>query len=128
MEILRRYQLGDRQKLHQLLLSAGDEWKDYSSPEQFEKYLVAVTSSVTYVMVMDEQIIGYVRVRDDDGFGVYIYDLLVSPHYRSRGYGKQLIDHVKQNYSGQKVYVMSDIDPYYEKLGYIREGSILIVI
>jgi hypothetical protein len=45
--------------------------------------------------------------------GVYIFDLLVKKSYRGQ-----------QN---QPVYVMSDVDPYYEKLGYRREGSIFEV-
>jgi hypothetical protein len=34
---------------------------------------------------------------------------------------------VCQDFPNQPVYVMSDVDPYYEKLGYRREGSIFEV-
>ncbi|MGI6659235.1 MAG: GNAT family N-acetyltransferase [Dethiobacteraceae bacterium] len=67
------------------------------------------------------------RCREDDGFGVYIYDLLVRKTHRGRQIGKSLIEWVCQNFQDQPVYVMSDVDRYYEKLGYRREGSIFEV-
>jgi hypothetical protein len=37
------------------------------------------------------------------------------------------MERVCRDFPNQPVYVMSDSDPYYEKLGYEREGSIFIV-
>lgn len=37
------------------------------------------------------------------------------------------MERVCQDFPDQPVYVMSDVDSYYEKLGYIREGSIFRV-
>jgi hypothetical protein len=67
---------------------------------------------------------GYVRCREDDGFGVYIYDLLVRKTHRGKQIGKTLMEWVFKDFPNQTIYVMSDVDPYYEKLGYRREGSI----
>lgn len=76
----------------------------------------------------DETLVcGYARCREDDGFGVYVYDLLVRKAYRGREIGKSLMERVCQDFPDQPVYVMSDVDSYYEKLGYRREGSIFEV-
>jgi GNAT superfamily N-acetyltransferase len=59
---------------------------------------------------------------------VYIYDLLVDKLYRGKSYGKLLMEQVCKDNPNSTVYVMSDVDEYYAgKLGYKREGSILIV-
>ena len=66
---------------------------------------------------------GYARCREDDGFGVNIYDLLVRKTHRGKQIGKTLMERVFKDFPNQAIYVMSDVDPYYEKLGYRREGS-----
>ena len=67
---------------------------------------------------------GYIRCRDDDGFGVYIYDLLVDKTSRGKSFGRMLMDRVRSHFPNETVYVMSDVDAYYEKQGYQREGTI----
>lgn len=80
-----------------------------------------------YVLKEYDQLWGYVRCRDDDGFGTYIYDLLVDRSKRGNDYGRLLMEKVVQAYPEAPVYVMSDVNPYYEKLGYEKEGTIFIV-
>ncbi|HOW23194.1 MAG TPA: GNAT family N-acetyltransferase [Sedimentibacter sp.] len=108
-------------------MEEGEDWKDYHGEKGRSMYIKALKSSITYVVYDDAVLCGYVRCREDDGFGVYIYDLLVRKSYRGRQLGKMLMDQVCRDFADQTVYVMSDEDPYYEKLGYIREGSIFIV-
>lgn len=50
------------------------------------------------------------RCREDDGFGVYIYDLFVRKSYRGREIGKSLMERLCQDFPEQPVYVMSDVD------------------
>jgi predicted N-acetyltransferase YhbS len=57
----------------------------------------------------------------------YVYDLLVRKSYRGNQIGKNLMERMCQGFPNQPVYVMSDVDPYYEKLGYRKEGSIFEV-
>lgn len=76
---------------------------------------------------VDESLLFGLLVDEGDGFGVYIYDLLVRKSYRGRQLGKTLMERVCQDFPSQTIYVMSDVDPYYEKLGYRREGSIFEV-
>ncbi|MDD3654140.1 MAG: GNAT family N-acetyltransferase [Desulfotomaculaceae bacterium] len=126
MEI-KRYRKEYEALLFDMLVDAGDDWKDYHGTAGRGKYIKALESSITYIACDENFACGYVRCREDDGFGVYIYDLLVRKAYRGKQIGKSLMERVCQDYSNQPVYVMSDVDPYYEKLGYRREGSIFEV-
>jgi len=124
---IRKYRKADESLLFDLLENEGDEWYDYHGPKGRDKYKKAIESSITYIACDQNIVCGYVRCREDDGFGVYIYDLLVRKTHRGQQLGKALMEHVLKDYPNQVVYVMSDIDPYYEKLAYKKEGSIFVV-
>lgn len=126
MEI-KRYGKEYEEMLFDLLLNEGEQWSDYHGSAGRERYVKALESSVTYIACDGGLVCGYARCREDDGFGVYIYDLLVRKSHRGRQIGKSLMERVCRDFPGQRVYVMSDVDPYYEKLGYRREGSIFEV-
>ena len=126
MEI-KRYGKADEAQLFEMLADEGYDWSDYHGPSGKSKYIKALESSITYIAYDKTTACGYVRCREDDGFGVYVYDLLVKKPYRGRQLGKSLMERVCQDFPGQTVYVMSDVDTYYEKLGYRREGSIFVV-
>jgi GNAT superfamily N-acetyltransferase len=59
-----------------------------------------------------------------DCFGIYISELYVAPQYRRNGFGAGLLGKIRQEHPNQNVYVLSDSDLYYEKLGYKRVGSV----
>ena len=124
---IKKYSKADETLLFDLLIDEGDEWSDYHGEAGRDKYIKALESSITYIACDETSVCGYVRCREDDGFGVYIYDLLVRKSYRGRQLGKSLMKRVCQDFPNQTVYVMSDVDLYYEKLGYRREGSIFEV-
>lgn len=124
---IRAYSKEDELLLFDLLMDEGDDWSDYHGPVGRSKYIKALESSITYIAYDDNLVCGFVRCREDDGFGVYIYDLLVRKSYRGRHIGKSLMERVCRDFPDQPVYVMSDADPYYEKLGYRRKGSIFEV-
>jgi len=126
MEI-RRYSKEYEASLFDMLVDEGDDWKDYHGPAGRSNYIKALESSITYIACEGNLVCGYVRCREDDAFGVYVYDLLVRKEYRGKQIGKSLMERVCQDFPDQPVYVMSDVDPYYEKLGYRREGSIFEV-
>ena len=123
MEI-KKYTRTDESLLFDLLIDAGDDWSDYHGLTGRNKYRKALESSITYIACDENLVCGYIRCREDDGFGVYVYDLLVRKSYRGRQIDKSLIERVSQDFPDQPVYIMSDIDSYYEKLGYLRVGSI----
>jgi len=126
MEI-RQYSKANESSLFDLLVDEGEEWRDYHGVAGRDKYIKALESSITYLAWDDDLVCGYARCREDDGFGVYVYDLLVRKAHRGRQIGKSLLERVCQDFPNQPVYVMSDVDSYYEKLGYRREGSIFEV-
>ncbi len=123
----RRYEESDEDALFALLEREGDEWQDYWKGANRAKYMKALSGSVAYVLLEDGELCGYARCRDDDGYGLYVYDLLVDKRHRGNEYGRFLLEHVRFDYREAPVYVMSDVNPYYEKLGYEAEGTIFIV-
>jgi ribosomal protein S18 acetylase RimI-like enzyme len=126
MEI-RTYSEADEARLFEMIRDEGDEWESYYGEATIEKYKKALRNSLVYVAYEDGVLCGYVRCRDDDGFGVYVYDLLVKKARRGHSIGRKLMEKVCADYPETVVYVMSDVDGYYEKQGYRREGSIFKV-
>ncbi len=126
MEI-KRYSKEYEALLFDMLVDEGDDWEDYHGSAGRGKYIKALESSITYIACHENVVCGYARCREDDGLGVYVYDLLVRKTYRGKQIGKSLMERACQDFPDQPVYVMSDVDPYYEKLGYRREGSIFEV-
>lgn len=124
---VRRYSRPDRDIVFALIQREGAEWADYWQGRGRARYERALDTSITYVVVAGGAIRGYARCRDDDGFGIYVCDLLVDQSARGHGYGRMLMDAVCRDHPQDTVYVMSDVDGYYEKLGYQREGSIFAV-
>jgi GNAT superfamily N-acetyltransferase len=124
---IRQYSKADETLLFDLLIDEGDDWIDYHGPVGLSKYIKALESLITYIACDENLVCGYARCREDDGFGVYIYDLLVRKTHRGKQIGKALMERVLKDFLNQAIYVMSDVDPYYEKLGYRREGSIFEV-
>lgn len=121
------YQKEMELKLFELLKSEGEDWGDYTSESVRAQYYKAIESSIVYVYLEEDDLIAYIRCKDDSGFGVYVYDLLVRQDKRGSQIGKKLIEYVKEEYKNQSIYIMSDVDPYYEKCGYIKIGSIFEV-
>jgi ribosomal protein S18 acetylase RimI-like enzyme len=127
MNGIRQYSKADENLLFDLLIDEGDDWIDYHGPVGRSKYIKALESSITYIVYDENLVCGYARCREDDGFGVYIYDLLVRKTHRGKRIGKALMERVLKDFPNQPIYVMSDVDPYYEKLGYRKVGSIFEV-
>ena len=76
MEI-RQYSKVYETLLFDLLIDEGDDWIEYHGPAGRSKYVKALESSITYIAYHENLVCGYARCREDDGFGVYVYDLLV---------------------------------------------------
>ncbi|MDU5333483.1 GNAT family N-acetyltransferase [Enterococcus sp.] len=123
---IRPYQKGDTEELFAMMEKEAD-WNEYCNEKNKENYLRAIQTSITYLLFEEEKICGYARCREDDGFGVYVYDLLIDHNCRGKNYGRYLMEQACKDFPEQTVYVMSDVDPYYEKQGYQKEGTIFIV-
>ena len=123
--VIRRYlKSEDEQKLFELLKKEGEEWACYWKEQVSEKYKAALDDSITYVAYKGDILCGYSRSLCDSGFYIYLCDLLVMREHRGKNIGKKLMDRICQDWPDHKIYVMSDVDEYYEKQGYRREGSI----
>ena len=118
----------DEDKLMSLIEGQGEEWDCYSSEEKSGKYMAALEKSITYVAYEGDVLCGYSRSIDDCGFYVYVCDLLVMKEYRGRSTGRKLMECICFDYPDLIAYVMSDVDGYYEKLGYRKEGSVFEVV
>lgn len=107
-------------KLLEIIKSEGEEWKDYFNP----KYQIVLKKSVTYVAYIDNILCGYSRSVNDFGLYIWVIDLLVDEKYRGNSIGQKLMECLLIDFPNQDVFVMSDVDEYYNKLGYKKEGSI----
>ena len=118
----------DEENLFGLMEEEGDEWQDYWDKQGWLKYQKALANSQVFVAYQNQTLCGFIRFKDDDGFGVYIHDLLVRKPARGQHLGRALMDAVCGHCPNDTVYVMSDVDAYYAKAGVThREGSILTV-
>lgn len=124
--LIRKYnRLTDEVQLMQMIREE-DGW-DYADESMADKYRKSLDSSVTYVVFQGGVLCGYSRSLDDCGFYIYVCDLLVRPDFRGKDIGRKLMECLYQDYPNQVVYVMSDVDDYYEKVDYKRIGSIFEV-
>ena len=121
--IIRKYESKDSNQLFDLIKREGIEWT-YWQGENWAKYLIALAECINYLLFEDEILCGYIRCRNDAGFGIYILDLLVDNAYRGNEYGRLLMEKVCHDHPDDYIFVASDVDPYYEKLGYKKEGTI----
>ena len=122
--VIRRYETKDEKLLFTLLENEGEEWQDYWKGNNKLKYKKALSTCINYLLFNNDELCGYVRCRDDDGYGIYILDLLVDKKQRGKEYGRFLMEQVCIDFPNDIVYVTSGVDPYYEKLGYEKEGTI----
>jgi len=105
-----------------------NDWQDYCvGKEAIKNYSIALKNCATYVLYNNDICCGFIRAKDDFGFGVYIQDLLVCKYNRGNSYGKMLIEQVCKDFTST-VYVLSDVDKYYKKQGYNKiEGRVIVV-
>lgn len=121
---IRPYRKRHDQILIELIKKEGDEWKDYTDPDKRDLYILNCEKSITFLLFLDDELIGFVRALEDYGYQIYVCDLLVDQRHRGHGYGKLLMEHLKKKYPNLDIYVMSDVDDYYQKQGYEKIGSI----
>lgn len=126
MEIRKYNESKDFEKMV-LLFESEEDWNCYSGKDSIGRYKEALRKSISYVAYSDDKLAGYSRSIDDFGFYIYVCDLLVNKDFRGNSIGKQLMECLLKDFPNQEVYVMSDVDLYYKKLGYEIEGSIFKV-
>lgn len=105
------------------LLKAEPDWKSFTDAGSIDEFKKVLLSSETYICTCQSGVCGYLRALVD-GFGIYVSELYVGPGCRNNGYGKELLRTIKERHPDRDVYVLSDEDLYYEKLGCKRVGSV----
>lgn len=105
------------------LLAAEPDWRAFMSAEGLPRFRAALRDTLSLVCFDDGRICGYLRALVD-GFGLYVSELYVAPEARRRGHGRALLQHLRDAHAGEDVFVLSDEDAYYAKLGCMRVGSV----
>ena len=105
------------------LLEKELDWNSFTRADRIDIFKSALLDSQTYICKSQSEVCGYIRALVD-GFGIYVSELYVAPAFRNNGYGKDLFKKMKHDHPGQIVYILSDEDLYYEKLGCERVGSV----
>ena len=125
---IRHYNAEHENELFALIEREGEEWTEWQG-ENRAKYKIALAECIVYLVFEGKTLCGYVRARNDYGFGVYIMDLLVDKMHRGKEYGRMLMEKVCKDFTQDAVYVLggTDVYPYYEKLGYEVEGKVYVV-
>lgn len=122
MKSIFRYNKNHESELIELL-KAEPDWSSFTNADALDKFKNALLCSQTYIYKSQDNICGYLRALVD-GFGIYVSELYIAPRYRNQGYARELLKRIKQEHQSLDVYVLSDEDLYYEKLGYKRVGSV----
>ena len=126
--VIRKYNPeSDEDRLLEIIEREGQDWACYWENEHAASYKKTLQDSITYVATADDILCGYARSIHDYGFYIFVCDLLVTKPYRGQGIGMQLMEILPIDYPNHHIYVMSDVDEYYQKLGYHKEGSIFAV-
>jgi len=125
--IIRKYDESQDYEKIKALFKTEKDWECYTKDNNLLKYKESLNRSITYVAYEDEKIIGYCRSLEDYNFYIYICDLLVEKGFRGKDIGKKLMESLLQDYPSYDIFVMSDVDGYYEKLNYGVEGTIFRV-
>lgn len=123
IEVLKYDPDRDYQRLYDIIKSEGEEWQEYLLP----KYKLALEKSITYVAYANNKLCGYSRSANDCDLFIWVIDLLVDKEFRGHSIGRELMECLCDKFPDMDTYVMSDVDDYYEKLCYKREGSIFKV-
>ena len=122
-----QYTATDADNLFELIKREGEEWKPYWDSATRPNYQKALDEGIVYLAFDGDTLCGYARCRDDYGFGIYVLDLLVDKSHRGKEYGRLLMEQACRDFPNDTVYVLGDVYPYYEKLGYAEEGKVYIV-
>lgn len=123
MEVRRYSEEADYTKMMALFQSE-ENWNWFLSEQRRGKHKKSLKESIVYAAYLKTELIGYLRAIEDMESLIYVCELLVNKEYRGRNTGKQLLERLPQDYPEHLIFIMSDEDSYYKKLGYPVEGSI----
>ncbi|MBV5261991.1 GNAT family N-acetyltransferase [Synechococcus moorigangaii CMS01] len=117
-----RYDKQHESALLFLLINESD-WQTFTNEQNLKIFKEALLTSETFICEHNHEICGYLRALVD-AFGLYVSELYVAPSYRNQGHGKKLLQRLKKEHPQKNLYVLSDEDLYYQKLGLKQVGSV----
>jgi ribosomal protein S18 acetylase RimI-like enzyme len=106
------------------VLRCDSEWDIFTNEDSVDSYKKSLKSGISYVCYIDGNLCGFTRAIADEGFFLYISELYVVPACRGRGLGRAMLERIKVDHSDVTVYLLSDEDAYYQKLGYRKVGTV----
>jgi len=98
-----------------------DDFDNGRSPEQLQRsFTNSYSTSIAYA---SGRIIGTARALSDGVCNAYIVDVWTYTPFRHQGIGRQMIEDLFADLSGQHVYLFTDdIPEFYRKLGFVERG------
>ena len=119
------YQEKEHQRAIYQMMCLESDWHTYIN--NFFDYKKALVADLVFICKNNSLICGFIRIKCDFSFGYYIMDLLVHKDYRNQGVGQALINYVKNNFSSP-IYILSDVNEYYKKIGFQNIiGSVILI-
>ncbi|WP_029330076.1 GNAT family N-acetyltransferase [Exiguobacterium oxidotolerans] len=100
-------------------LNAAEGWSNLVARSDETKRAFAA-SNVTYVVVIDGTVSGYIRGMTDTAITLYICELLIADSARGRGLGQALLGHAHAKYPATRLEILASASShsFYEQLGY----------
>lgn len=123
---IKEYNIYKENEILPLYVASGWVWYA-SNPELLRKSYE--NSLFTIVAVVDEKIVGVLRLVGDGVSIIYFQDIIVLPDYQRLGIGRKLVEKAMDKYEGVYQKVLSTDDTpktvaFYKSLGFIKGSDI----
>ncbi|MTJ06181.1 MULTISPECIES: GNAT family N-acetyltransferase [unclassified Anabaena] len=87
--------------------------------------MLAASDIIIALVNEEEQLIGFCRVLSDFVYRAVLYDVIVKPNYRKRGFGAKLLDEVINHPQLKEVEVIAlfclpEMMPFYQRWGFTK--------
>lgn len=114
---IRKITIDDLDQIHALYRQV--KWQRYN-----EELLRDLISSSQWVGAFDaEKLVGIARYLTDGYLTVFLCEIITDPAYRRRGVGRSLIDEIFQRHPDLRIDAISEVDLFYEDLGFKLLGN-----
>lgn len=94
-------------------------WASFSE----DKIAELLEKSVYLVVTEDDKIIAFARYLTDGLMTTFLAEIMVSPACRGQGLGRVLIEEIKNQTHGTRLELISEVDGFYEQLGFRKVGQ-----
>ena len=103
-----------------IALVGAEGWAEYADdPDQTCRALIA-PGSTTLVALAGGRVVGAIQIQSDGVIQAHVSMLLISPEWRGRGLGTQLLRDGLDRAGGVRLDIRTQTEGYYERLGAIR--------